>query len=194
MTSIVIHYKELALKGRNRPWFVKILIRNLRTALADLDIRSIRSVMGRIEVDLGAATSWESVRDRVRQVFGIANFSYAARAPHDFDDARFRDPRRPGRSRRGLVPRVGARRADKRMPFTSPEIEREVGGRIKEAKGWRVDLDDAGPDDPPGNDDRITPSISSGRSPAPADCRPAPAAASRASFRAASTRRWRPSG
>ena len=28
------------------------------------------------------------------------------------------------------------------MPFTSPEIEREVGGRIKEAKGWRVDLDD----------------------------------------------------
>jgi hypothetical protein len=29
----------------------------------------------------------------------------------------------------------------KRFPFTSPQIEREVGGRIKEAKGWRVDLD-----------------------------------------------------
>ena len=27
------------------------------------------------------------------------------------------------------------------MPFTSPEIEREVGGLIKEATGWRVDLD-----------------------------------------------------
>ena len=36
--------------------------------------------------------------------------------------------------------RVSARRADKRLPFTSPEIEREVGGLIKEAKGWRVDL------------------------------------------------------
>src|SRR5207302_10567530 len=36
--------------------------------------------------------------------------------------------------------RVSARRADKRLPFTSPEIEREVGGRIKEAKGWHVDL------------------------------------------------------
>ena len=33
-----------------------------------------------------------------------------------------------------------ARRSDKRFPLTSPEIEREVGGRIKEAKGWRVDL------------------------------------------------------
>src|SRR2546425_9760457 len=33
------------------------------------------------------------------------------------------------------------RRSDKRFPLTSPQIEREVGGRIKEAKGWRVDLD-----------------------------------------------------
>jgi thiamine biosynthesis protein ThiI len=35
---------------------------------------------------------------------------------------------------------VSARRADKRFPLTSPQIEREVGGRIKEARGWRVDL------------------------------------------------------
>ena len=37
--------------------------------------------------------------------------------------------------------RVSAKRADKRFPLTSPQIEREVGGRIKEAKGWTVDLD-----------------------------------------------------
>jgi thiamine biosynthesis protein ThiI len=141
MTSIVLHYKELALKGRNRPWFVKILLRNLRTALADHDIRSIRSVMGRVEIDLGAA-SWEQVRDRLHRVFGIANFSCAASGPHDFDalaSAILTDlgPRETPSFR------VSARRADKRVPFTSPDIEREVGGRIKEAKGWRVDLDDA---------------------------------------------------
>ena len=34
MTTIVVHYKELALKGRNRPWFVQLLVRNLKTALA----------------------------------------------------------------------------------------------------------------------------------------------------------------
>ena len=32
------------------------------------------------------------------------------------------------------------RRADKRFPMTSPQVEREVGGRIQEARGWRVDL------------------------------------------------------
>jgi len=35
------------------------------------------------------------------------------------------------------------RRADKRFPLTSPQAEREIGGRIKEARGWRVDLDHA---------------------------------------------------
>ncbi|HXI27901.1 MAG TPA: tRNA uracil 4-sulfurtransferase ThiI, partial [Vicinamibacterales bacterium] len=29
----------------------------------------------------------------------------------------------------------------KRLPFTSPQAEREVGGLIKQAKGWRVDLE-----------------------------------------------------
>ena len=37
---------------------------------------------------------------------------------------------------------MSARRADKRLPFTSPQLEREVGGLIKQATGWRVDLDD----------------------------------------------------
>ena len=37
--------------------------------------------------------------------------------------------------------RVRASRADKTYPLTSPQIEREVGGRIKAARGWRVDLD-----------------------------------------------------
>jgi thiamine biosynthesis protein ThiI len=36
--------------------------------------------------------------------------------------------------------RLSARRADKRFPLSSPEIEREVGGRIKEARGWTVNL------------------------------------------------------
>ena len=142
MTSVVVHYKELALKGRNRPWFVKLLVRNLRTALADLDIRSVRSAMGRIEIDLGAATSWESVRERVRHVFGIANFSYAARAPYEFQALASAILNDLG-DRAPASFRVSARRADKRLPFTSPEIEREVGGLIKEAKGWHVDLDDA---------------------------------------------------
>ena len=53
MNSIVVHYQELALKGKNRPWFLGRLVRNLRRALSDLDVRTVRALMGRVEVVLG---------------------------------------------------------------------------------------------------------------------------------------------
>jgi thiamine biosynthesis protein ThiI len=150
MNSIVVHYKELALKGRNRPWFIQHLVRNLRYALRDLDVGAVRSLMGRIDIEIGSASNLDSaaaqlareeVHERVRRIFGIANFSYAGRAPHDFDALASAILTDLGDTDAESF-RVSARRADKRIPFTSPEIEREVGGRIKEAKGWRVDLEE----------------------------------------------------
>jgi thiamine biosynthesis protein ThiI len=38
---------------------------------------------------------------------------------------------------------VSVRRADKRFPLTSPQVEREIGGRIRAARGWKVDLENA---------------------------------------------------
>jgi tRNA uracil 4-sulfurtransferase len=151
MTTIVVHYKELALKGRNRPWFIQLLVRNLKTALAGLPIRSVRSLMGRIEIELVNPEStnpesripnpvWDEARERVRRVFGIANFSFANRGPHDFDELAAAVLHDLG-DREASSFRVKATRADKRLPFTSPQVEREVGGRIKEAKGWHVDLE-----------------------------------------------------
>jgi len=141
MNAIVVHYKELALKGRNRPWFIQLLVRNLKVALAGLGVRSVRSVMGRIQIDLNPSAQWEPIKVRLARVFGIANFSFAGRAPHDFDllaDAILADVG----DRQPTSFRVSARRADKRLPFTSPQLEGEVGGRIKDARGWAVDLDD----------------------------------------------------
>src|SRR5260370_8793114 len=85
MTSIVVHYKELSLKGKNRPWFIQVLLRNLKTALAGLHVRSFKSIMGRIEIEMGADTPWEEARERIARVFAIANFPPAHRGTHDFD-------------------------------------------------------------------------------------------------------------
>ncbi len=140
MHSVVVHYKELALKGRNRPWFVQMLIRNLRAALAGVDVVSVRSVMGRIEIELGARALWPDVRHRISTVFGIANYSQATRGPQDFGELASRVLAELG-ARQVPSFRVSARRADKRFPFTSPQIEREVGGLIKQGTGWHVDLE-----------------------------------------------------
>jgi thiamine biosynthesis protein ThiI len=140
MNSIVVHYKELALKGRNRPWFVRLLVRNLRQALAGVDVAGVRSLMGRIEIELGPRAGWSEVSERIGGVFGIANFSHAGRAPHDLDALAAAILADLG-DRTAESFRVSARRSQKGFPLTSPQIEREIGGLVKSARGWRVDLE-----------------------------------------------------
>jgi thiamine biosynthesis protein ThiI len=138
--SFVVHYQEIALKGKNRPWFLAQLVRSLRRVVSDLPGTKVNALMGRIEVVPGAAAAEADVADRIRHTFGIANFSLARRVPIDLDGIAAAVLQDLGdRSCRSF--RVSARRADKRYPLSSPQIEREVGGRIKAAKGWHVDLE-----------------------------------------------------
>lgn len=142
LQSIVVHYQEIALKGKNRPWFMGRLVRNLRQAVADLDVAAVRPLMGRIEVVLGPSASPEAVGERIRRTFGVANFSYAGRTALDLDVIASAILKDLGERTCDSF-RVSARRADKRYPLTSPQVEREIGGRIKQARGWRVDLERA---------------------------------------------------
>ena len=115
MKSIIVHYQEIALKGRNRPWFVSRLVRNIREATSDLDVRQVRALQGRVQVVLGDGTDWAGVRDRLSKVFGAGNFARAGQATLDIDAI-------AGEILRDLDPedppsfRVSVRRADKRFP------------------------------------------------------------------------------
>src|SRR6185436_6097202 len=116
MESIVVHYQEIALKGKNRPWFLGRLVRNLKRALSDLDVIAVRALMGRIEIQLGPGTSREAAGERVRRTFGIATFSYARRTALDIDviAASILEDLRDRTCARS---RVSVRRADKRFPM-----------------------------------------------------------------------------
>jgi thiamine biosynthesis protein ThiI len=139
MISVIAHYQEIALKGKNRPWFLHRLLRNMRFALGDLDVPEVRTPMGRLEVVLRNEADWPEVRDRLGRMFGLANFSLAHRVPLDLEvlaDALVKDlPAGPVDSFRMAV-----RRADKRFPIPSPDVERMLGRRVQDARGWKVDL------------------------------------------------------
>jgi thiamine biosynthesis protein ThiI len=137
--TIIAHYSELALKGHNRTWFIRRLVRNLHVALGGLRVFRIRSLMGRIEIVLDAAVPRAEVEERLGRVFGLANFSVARPLPLDVATM-------AAAIVEGLpqddVPgfRVRVRRADKTFPLPSPELEAEIGARIVDARGWAVDL------------------------------------------------------
>jgi thiamine biosynthesis protein ThiI len=137
--SVLLRYQELALKGKNRPWFQRHLIRHLRRAMAGLSLREVRVPMGRIELVLGRDATAADLRQRLPYVFGIANYSLATRVPQDYaviEQHLLRDL--PDGTPASF--RVKVRRADKRFSLSSPELERALGARIVEARGWTVDL------------------------------------------------------
>ena len=139
MQSVIVHYQEIALKGRNRPWFIERLVGNIRTAVSDLDVVRVRPLMGRIELVLGEAAPWDEVSQRLRRVFGVANYAQARRTERDIEAlATTILSDLPEQDVSSF--RVTARRADKTFALTSPEIEREIGARIQSARGWKVDL------------------------------------------------------
>ena len=139
MTSVIIHYQEIALKGRNRPWFIERLLHNLRVATSDLGVQHVRTMMGRIELVLHDDSDWAALRERLFTTFGIANFSKAVHTSSNLETLCERILADLGdRTPESFA--VAARRADKRYPISSPEIEQRIGARIKMARGWRVDL------------------------------------------------------
>ena len=113
MTSVIIHYQEIALKGRNRPWFVERLLHNLRVATSDLGVQHVRTLMGRIELVLSRDGDWDVLRERLATTFGIANFSKAVHTSSSLDTLGDRILADLGdRAPQSFA--IAARRADKR--------------------------------------------------------------------------------
>lgn len=139
MSSVVLHYGELALKGRNRPWFLGTLVKSIRSALYGLKVKRVQSLIGRIIVTLEDDSEWSEVRARLSCLPGIGNFALARHAPMDLD-AITALVLEGVKGRTAGSFRVRARRADKRFPIPTPDIERHIGAAVQAQTGWRVDL------------------------------------------------------
>ena len=134
MISVLVKYSEIALKGKNRSWFVGRLVRNLHGALAGLHIKEVRTPIGRIEIVLGQDDALPEVRDRLSRVFGIANYSVAMRVPPDFESmAAAIVSQLPPKEAAGSF-RVHVRRADRSSRFRRP-ISRAISDRACGPRG-----------------------------------------------------------
>lgn len=139
MTSVLVHYQEITLKGKNRSWFINMLIRNIQAALTGLEVAHVRSLVGRIDIALRREDQWPEARARLRRIPGIGHFARAERVPADVD-AIARAIIDGLRDRPAQPFRIKVHRADKRFPIESPELERQLGQRVVEALGWPVNL------------------------------------------------------
>ena len=136
---VVIHYGELSLKGQNRSAFIRQLAQNIRQALGDLGDSDVERQSGRLLLTVSATVPWETVQDRLRRVFGVANFARCLSAPHDLDTIKRVVDQALG-CRTFPSFRVTARRAFKDLPFGSQRLNEEIGTHVLHTHDTRVDL------------------------------------------------------
>ncbi len=139
MRCAILHYHELALKGRNRPFFEQRLVQHLRHLLRDLGVRQVEALTGRVRVTLPESLPWEPVKERLALVFGVSHFALAQSVPLDVEAMKAAI----GQAVQPLsfnTFRVSTKRADKRFPLTSVELDRELGASLCRLTGKKVSL------------------------------------------------------
>ena len=146
--TLLIRYDEIGLKGRNRRHFENQLVRNIRYALRDIKNVQINKIRGRIlgRVDLAEA---EKCTSRLTQTPGIASISIGNSIEPDFDkmaELGVSLIHEKLQAQGELKFCVRTRRSNKAFPFTSKEVDFEVGSRIMEtlsSNGLSVDINGA---------------------------------------------------
>ncbi len=133
MATYLLRYGEIALKGQNQQFFLDVLTRNVRHAIADLGSARVRTAFGRIvaEVDADPVV----VIDRLRKVFGVVSLSpVRAVAPvlTELTPAVVEMVGAVLDARPDVATfKIDTRRADKRFPVTSMDTSREVGQAVR---------------------------------------------------------------
>jgi tRNA uracil 4-sulfurtransferase len=141
MLRYLVHYGELALKGRNRPRFERTLAENMRRALAAFGRFTVQILPGYMIVETQDEVAEAQVERRLASIFGIAYFAPIEVVPQDMDAITETALRL---AREVVTPtttfKVETRRADKSFPVQSPEVSRQVGAEIVDEIGAPVDL------------------------------------------------------
>jgi len=140
MKAVVVHYHEIALKGKNRPGFILKLVRNLQTVCKGLSVSQVKSLPGRVRMQLDDDRNWSELRSRIERVFGIANFSCSQSTAREMTALKtaILDSLE---SVQCAAFRVLTRRADKTFSLTSQEINCEIGAAVQQRYGFPVDLE-----------------------------------------------------
>ena len=133
---ISIHFSEIILKGRNRSFFERLLLKNISSSLAHTGRFDITKKEGRILISGEAEDAAKAV---LMKTFGVDSVSLSIPVKPDVEDITSAVLSHSGRLV-GKAIKVETKRVDKRFPLTSPRVN-EIVGRALVDSGCRVDLE-----------------------------------------------------
>ncbi len=131
---LLVRYAEIHLKGLNRPFFEKSLVRRIELALRPMKANVVRE-QGRIFVYGIPQEQLAAAADRLTRVFGIHSVSPAVSSEKVWEDIVEAAYVLVGSRLDGvehMTFKVLSRRSDKRFPMRSEDICRTLGGLLLE--------------------------------------------------------------
>jgi thiamine biosynthesis protein ThiI len=134
--NFVVHYSEVALKGNNRPEFVKALRRNINRSLNGIDHQTVL-VDGRFMVTAGGDES--ELTRRLSRVFGVSWLAPVSSVKPEYQEI-LASVLSSAHSASGGSFKIDARRSDKSFPLTSQELAIRLGAEVVKETGKSVDL------------------------------------------------------
>jgi len=140
---ILVHYSEIALKGGNRAFFERELVRNIRRVVPRELVSSVRRISGRVVVELTDSSKNELVSKALMKVFGISWFAFARETEAKYDAIeRAVHFELSGALSPSDSFRINAVRAHKGFPMTSMELNAKLGDAVVKAFGAKVNLEE----------------------------------------------------
>ena len=147
----IVRCGESALKGKNKPYFERMLVQRIKKNLKDEGGVTVERVDGLIFVRTPEEIPQEDVLKRVGRVFGVDSISPAVEVPIEGLDAESaldaigREAvafmMKQIESRGIKTFKVDAKRADKTFAIQSPDIGKRIGARVlKGCKVLKVDV------------------------------------------------------
>jgi len=131
----LVHYGEIGLKGKNRRHFEEKLAANMRRALPEG--AEVRIEQKRIFVE--GKLDEKKTKEALMRVFGIEWFALAEECEPKLESI-WKTVKKNLKKVEGKTFGVVTKRSDKNFPMKSMEVSGEIGGRIHEATGAKVDL------------------------------------------------------
>ena len=133
----VVHYAEVAIKGKNRPLFERILIENISKSIKGLKANGVKRKYGRIIVNLKEDSKIEEIKEKLSKVPGISSYSPALKSTHETKDM--------AKKAINLLKKpksfyIKVKRSYKQHPLKSLEIAKEVGTIVSLEKNIPVDF------------------------------------------------------
>ncbi|RKD26074.1 thiamine biosynthesis protein ThiI [Caminicella sporogenes DSM 14501] len=140
---LIVRYGEISLKGLNRPFFEKTLVKNIKSKVEEIGELNVYRAHGRIYIELEDYDE-EEVIDSVKEVFGVVSLSVAYVIEANMDkicEIAKKHIDECIEEYKIKTFKVESRRGNKSFPLKSPEISKIVGGYIlKNTQNIKVDV------------------------------------------------------